>query len=154
MHAALHTGSLPARRRGARLTRRMREGVLLSAAIATAGVLLVAPAHAEPIPGIGTGSAAAATEPTPQANFAPPSINIADGEVVGVAQPIIITFKEPVTDPRHRREGHSDHLVEACSRPLLLARRQAGALAAERLLAGQHRRAGAGGRHHQLVPHR
>ncbi|MBF6164542.1 L,D-transpeptidase [Streptomyces gardneri] len=98
MHAALHTGSLPARRRGARLTRRMREGVLLSAAIATAGVLLVAPAHAEPIPGIGTGSAAAATEPTPQANFAPPSINIADGEVVGVAQPIIITFKEPVTD--------------------------------------------------------
>lgn len=98
MHAALHTGSLPARRKGARLTRRMREGVLLSAAIAAAGVLLVAPAHAEPIPGIGTGSAAAATEPEPQANFAPPSINIADGEVVGVAQPIIITFKEPVTD--------------------------------------------------------
>nr|WP_039803361.1 L,D-transpeptidase [Nocardia araoensis] len=76
----------------------MREGVLLSAAIAAAGVLLVAPAQAEPIPGIGTGSAAAATEPEPQANFAPPSINIADGEVVGVAQPIIITFKEPVTD--------------------------------------------------------
>lgn len=98
MHAALHTGSLPARRKGARLTHRMREGVLLSAAIAAAGVLLVAPAHAEPIPGIGTGSAAAATEPEPQANFAPPSINIADGEVVGVAQPIIITFKEPVTD--------------------------------------------------------
>ncbi|WP_435825011.1 L,D-transpeptidase [Nocardia niwae] len=98
MHAALHTGSLPARRKGARLTRRMREGVLLSAAIAAAGVLLVAPAHAEPIPGIGTGSAAAATEPEPQANFAPPSINIADGEVVGIAQPIIITFKEPVAD--------------------------------------------------------
>ncbi|NQE68560.1 L,D-transpeptidase 2 [Nocardia gamkensis] len=98
MHAALHTGSLPARRKGARLTRRMREGALLSAAIAAAGVLLVAPAHAEPIPGLGTGSAAAATEPAPQANFAPPSINIADGEVVGVAQPIIITFKEPVTD--------------------------------------------------------
>ncbi|MEA3530115.1 L,D-transpeptidase [Nocardia implantans] len=76
----------------------MREGVLLSAAIAAAGVLLVAPAQAEPLPGIGTGSAAAATEPEPQANFAPPSINIADGEVVGVAQPIIITFKEPVTD--------------------------------------------------------
>ncbi len=98
MHAALHTGSLPAPRKGARLARRMREGVLLSAAIAAAGVLLVAPAQAEPIPGIGTGSAAAATEPEPQANFAPPSINIADGEVVGVAQPIIITFKEPVTD--------------------------------------------------------
>lgn len=98
MHAALHTGSLPAPRKGARLARRMREGVLLSAAIAAAGVLLVAPAQAEPLPGIGTGSAAAATEPEPQANFAPPSINIADGEVVGVAQPIIITFKEPVTD--------------------------------------------------------
>ncbi|MGQ4618203.1 Ig-like domain-containing protein [Nocardia sp. R7R-8] len=98
MHAALHTGSLPAPRKGARAARRMREGVLLSAAIAAAGVLLVAPAHAEPLPGIGTGSAAAATEPEPQANFAPPSINIADGEVVGVAQPIIITFKEPVTD--------------------------------------------------------
>ncbi|MBF6191985.1 L,D-transpeptidase [Nocardia beijingensis] len=98
MHAALHTGSSPAPRKGARLARRMREGVLLSAAIAAAGVLLVAPAQAEPLPGIGTGSAAAATEPEPQANFAPPSINIADGEVVGVAQPIIITFKEPVTD--------------------------------------------------------
>ncbi|MGV9334460.1 L,D-transpeptidase [Nocardia sp. NPDC003726] len=98
MHAALHTGSSPAHRKGARLARRMREGVLLSAAIAAAGVLLVAPAQAEPLPGIGTGSAAAATEPEPQANFAPPSINIADGEVVGVAQPIIITFKEPVTD--------------------------------------------------------
>ncbi|WP_435794823.1 L,D-transpeptidase [Nocardia beijingensis] len=98
MHAALHTGSLPAPRKGARLARRMREGVLLSAAIAAAGVLLVAPAQAEPLPGIGTGSAAAATEPEPQANFAPPSINIADGEVVGVAQPIIITFTEPVTD--------------------------------------------------------
>ncbi len=95
MQAALHTASLPAHRKGARLARRLREGVLLSAAIAAAGVMLVAPAQAEPIPGIGTGSA---TEPAPQANFAPPSINIADGEVVGVAQPIIITFKEPVAD--------------------------------------------------------
>ncbi|WP_280373063.1 L,D-transpeptidase [Nocardia abscessus] len=83
---------------GARLAGRLRVGVLRSAASAAAGVMLVAPAQAEPIPGIGTGSAAAATEPAPQANFAPPSINIADGEVVGVAQPIIITFKEPVTD--------------------------------------------------------
>ncbi|MBF6296073.1 L,D-transpeptidase [Nocardia amamiensis] len=99
MHAALHTASLPAHRKGARLTRRLREGVLLSAAIAAAGVMLVAPAQAEPIPGLDTGSAnAAATDPGPQANFAPPSINIADGEVVGVAQPIVITFKEPVTD--------------------------------------------------------
>ncbi|MEU4339797.1 L,D-transpeptidase [Nocardia sp. NPDC023852] len=96
MHAALHTGSLPARRHGGRLTRRMREGALLSAAIAAAGVMLVAPAQAEPIPGIDTGSAAAATDP--QANFAPPAINIADGEIVGVAQPIILTFKDPVTD--------------------------------------------------------
>ncbi|WP_454194342.1 L,D-transpeptidase [Nocardia sp. Marseille-Q1738] len=98
MHAALHTASLPAHRKGARLARRLREGVLLSAAIAAAGVMLVAPAQAEPIPGLDTGSATAATDPAPQANFAPPSINIADGEVVGVAQPIIITFKEPVTD--------------------------------------------------------
>ncbi|MGO4615979.1 Ig-like domain-containing protein [Nocardia sp. 2YAB30] len=74
----------------------MRQGALLSAAIAAAGVMLVAPAQAEPIPGIGTGSAASATDP--QANFAPPAINIADGEVVGIAQPIIITFKDPVTD--------------------------------------------------------
>ncbi|WSY64793.1 L,D-transpeptidase [Nocardia sp. NBC_00881] len=74
----------------------MREGALLSAAIAAAGVMLVAPAQAEPIPGVDTGSAAAATDP--QANFAPPAINIADGEVVGVAQPIILTFKDPVTD--------------------------------------------------------
>ncbi|MGQ4597877.1 Ig-like domain-containing protein [Nocardia sp. R6R-6] len=98
MHAALHTGSLPAHRKGARLTRRLREGVLLSAAIAAAGVMLVAPAQAEPIAGVDTGSATAATDPGSPANFAPPSINIADGEVVGVAQPIIITFKEPVTD--------------------------------------------------------
>ncbi|WP_280350572.1 L,D-transpeptidase [Nocardia abscessus] len=83
---------------GAGLARGWGVGVLVPPASAAAGVMLVAPAQAEPIPGIGTGSAAAATEPAPQANFAPPSINIADGEVVGVAQPIIITFKEPVTD--------------------------------------------------------
>ncbi|WP_378735218.1 L,D-transpeptidase [Nocardia brasiliensis] len=99
MHAASHTGSLPARHRGAQLTRRLRAGALLSATIAAAGVLLVAPAEAEPIPGLGSGSAGSATEPQPQQpNFAPPSINIADGEVVGVAQPIIINFKDPVTD--------------------------------------------------------
>ncbi|WSG63396.1 L,D-transpeptidase [Nocardia sp. NBC_01730] len=74
----------------------MRKGALLSAAIAAAGVMLVAPAQAEPIPGVGTGSAASATDP--QANFAPPAINITDGEVVGIAQPIIITFKDPVAD--------------------------------------------------------
>ncbi|MBH0781222.1 L,D-transpeptidase [Nocardia bovistercoris] len=104
MHVAFpnRTPSNPARakRRGRRVSRT----VLLSAAIAAAGAMIVAPAHAEPIlPGFGTGSASgagagAATEPTPQANFAPPNINIADGETVGVAQPIIINFKEPIAD--------------------------------------------------------
>jgi lipoprotein-anchoring transpeptidase ErfK/SrfK len=73
----------------------------LSAAIAAAGAVLVAPAQAEPVlpGGLGSGSSsAAATDPTPKANFAPPSMNIADGETVGVAQPIIINFKDPVTD--------------------------------------------------------
>nr|WP_051406785.1 L,D-transpeptidase [Nocardia sp. CNY236] len=65
---------------------------------AAVGVVGVAPAQAEPVPGLGSGSAGVTAEPDPQANFAPPSINIADGEVVGVAQPIIITFTEPVTD--------------------------------------------------------
>ncbi|MFG1790717.1 L,D-transpeptidase [Nocardia sp. NPDC049149] len=77
----------------------MRAGALLSATIAAASVLLVAPATADPIPGLGSGSAGSAPAPGPQQpNFAPPSINIADGEVVGVAQPIIINFKDPVTD--------------------------------------------------------
>ncbi|MBF6127723.1 L,D-transpeptidase [Nocardia brasiliensis] len=99
MHVASHTGSPVAHRRGAQLSRRLRAGALLSATIAAAGVLLVAPAGAEPFPGFGSGSAGSANEPAPQQpNFAPPSINIADGEVVGVAQPIIINFKEPVPD--------------------------------------------------------
>lgn len=98
MHVASHTGSLPAERRGAQLTRRLRAGALLSATIAAAGVLLVAPAGADPFP-FGSGSAGSATDPAPQQpNFAPPSINVADGEVVGVAQPIIINFKDPVPD--------------------------------------------------------
>ncbi|WP_054815353.1 L,D-transpeptidase [Nocardia arizonensis] len=89
---------------GGRATRRIGRGVLLSAAIAAAGALIVAPAQAEPaLPGIGSGSsssgAGAATDPTPpRADFAPPNINIADGETVGVAQPIIINFKEPIAD--------------------------------------------------------
>lgn len=98
MHVASHTGSPAAHRSGARLPRRLRAGALLSATIAAAGVLLVAPANAEPFPWFGSGSAGSANEPAPQPNFAPPSINIADGEVVGVAQPIIINFKEPVPD--------------------------------------------------------
>ncbi|NEW38407.1 L,D-transpeptidase family protein [Nocardia cyriacigeorgica] len=85
---------MTARRRGAH---RLRQGVLLTAAIAAAGALLVAPAQAAPH--LPSGSAEMATEPVPpQANFAPPSLNPGEGEVVGVAQPIIINFKEPVGD--------------------------------------------------------
>ncbi|WP_280342801.1 hypothetical protein [Nocardia abscessus] len=83
MQAALHTASLPAHRKGARLARRLREGVLLSAAIAAAGVMLVAPAQAEPIPGIGPGAGAAAPAPAPPADIAPPALNKA-GRAVGV----------------------------------------------------------------------
>ncbi|WP_227997760.1 L,D-transpeptidase [Nocardia australiensis] len=98
MYVALPARSLPTRPQGSRLARRIRQGVLLSAALATAGAALVAPAQAEPLlPGTGS-SSAAATDPAPKANFAPPSININDGDTVGVAQPIIINFKEPVTD--------------------------------------------------------
>ncbi|RBO91628.1 L,D-transpeptidase [Nocardia puris] len=99
MHAASNTRSLPTSPREARATRRLRQGVLLSAAIAAAGAMIVAPAQADPaLPGLGAGSAAVGVEPEPQPNFAPPNINIADGETVGVAQPIIITFKEPIAD--------------------------------------------------------
>lgn len=80
--------------------RRVRRGLLLTVAIAAAGAAVLAPAQAEPIiPGLGNGSSqGAVTDPAPQATFAPPNINIADGETVGVAQPVIITFKEPITD--------------------------------------------------------
>lgn len=37
------------------------------------------------------------SQPTPP-NFAPPAVNPAAGETVGVAQPVIINFKDPVTD--------------------------------------------------------
>ncbi|MFC4123903.1 L,D-transpeptidase [Nocardia rhizosphaerae] len=81
-----------------RQSRRLRRGLLLSAAVATTGALLAAPAQAEPIlPGSGS-SQPAVNAPAAEAPFAPPNINIADGETVGVAQPIIITFKEPVAD--------------------------------------------------------
>ncbi|MEU3009230.1 L,D-transpeptidase [Nocardia asteroides] len=79
-------------------SRWLRRGLLLSAAFAAAGALVVVPAQAQPaLPGSGS-SQPAVNEPAPQAPFAPPNINIADGETVGVAQPIIITFKEPVAD--------------------------------------------------------
>lgn len=94
MYAAKTTESMSTRRRGAH---RLRQGVLLTAAVAAAGALLVAPAQAAPH--LPSGSAEMATEPVPpQANFAPPSLNPGEGEVVGVAQPIIINFKEPVGD--------------------------------------------------------
>ncbi|WP_432279967.1 Ig-like domain-containing protein, partial [Nocardia cyriacigeorgica] len=94
MYAAKTTESMSMRRRGAH---RLRQGVLLTAAVAAAGALLVAPAQAAPH--LPSGSAEMATEPVPpQANFAPPSLNPGEGEVVGVAQPIIINFKEPVGD--------------------------------------------------------
>ncbi|MEV6215414.1 L,D-transpeptidase [Nocardia sp. NPDC051833] len=81
-----------------RQSRWLRRGLLLSAAVAAAGALIVMPAQAQPtLPGSGS-SQPAVNEPAPQAPFAPPNINIADGETVGVAQPIIISFKEPVGD--------------------------------------------------------
>ncbi|MFC8043794.1 L,D-transpeptidase [Nocardia sp. NPDC057353] len=92
MHVALSSGTAS----------RVRRGILLSAAIAAASALIVAPAQAQPVlPGIDTGSANSGQilpAPEPPATFAPPSINIADGETVGVAQPIIINFKDPIDD--------------------------------------------------------
>ncbi|MGY0502395.1 L,D-transpeptidase [Nocardia sp. FBN12] len=78
----------------------LRRGLLLSAAIAATGALVAVPAQAQPtLPGFGAGSSQpAVNEPAQQAPFAPPNINIADGETVGVAQPIAITFQEPVED--------------------------------------------------------
>ncbi|WP_328389591.1 L,D-transpeptidase [Nocardia sp. NBC_00416] len=94
MHVFNNTGSLSTSRR---TTRRLRQGVLLTAAIATATTVATAPAYA--LPELPTGSAAGVTEPgPPAANFAPPAINPSEGEEVGVAQPIIINFKEPVGD--------------------------------------------------------
>lgn len=99
MYVAKNTESLPTRRRG---TRRLRQGLLLTAAIAAAGTLVTAPAHAIPaipgLPDLPTGSAGITEPAPPQANFAPPAINPSEGETVGVAQPIIINFKEPVSD--------------------------------------------------------
>ncbi|MEV0436600.1 L,D-transpeptidase [Nocardia sp. NPDC050413] len=77
---------------------RLRRGLLLTAAIAATGALIAVPAQAQPaLPGAGS-SNPVVEQPAPQATFAPPNINIADGETVGVAQPIIITFKEPIED--------------------------------------------------------
>ncbi|MFD4429479.1 L,D-transpeptidase [Nocardia sp. NPDC058497] len=81
-----------------RQARRLRRGLLLTAAFAATGALIAVPVQAEPtLPGSGS-SQPAVDAPAAQAPFAPPTINIADGETVGVAQPIIITFKDPVED--------------------------------------------------------
>lgn len=96
MYVAKNTESLSTRRRG---TRRLRQGLLLTAAIAAAGTLVTAPAHAIPgLPDLPTGSAGIAEPAPPRADFAPPAINPSEGETVGVAQPIVINFKEPVAD--------------------------------------------------------
>ncbi|RDI61513.1 lipoprotein-anchoring transpeptidase ErfK/SrfK [Nocardia pseudobrasiliensis] len=100
-------------------SRPARIGVLslavTSLAVATAAAISVAPASAAPLwPGgpdvPGAPAVVQAPQPAPgaapmknppplpQANFAPPSVSPSDGDVVGVAQPIIINFKEPVAD--------------------------------------------------------
>ncbi|MFD3510022.1 L,D-transpeptidase [Nocardia sp. NPDC058666] len=78
----------------------LRRGLLLSAAVAATGALAVVPAQAQPLLpfGLGGSSQPAVNEPAQAAPFAPPNINIGDGETVGVAQPIAITFQEPVED--------------------------------------------------------
>ncbi|MBF6178707.1 L,D-transpeptidase catalytic domain [Nocardia otitidiscaviarum] len=99
-----------------RTTTYRRTGLLSLAATAAAGLVLAAPAQAAPlwpggpdIPGVpsavmpqpepgDTPNSPNAKAPVPPANFAAPNISPGDGEVVGVAQPIIINFKEPVTD--------------------------------------------------------
>ncbi|RJO76956.1 hypothetical protein D5S18_12180 [Nocardia panacis] len=83
-----------------RLSRRLRQGLLLTAAVTAAGAVVSAPAQADiGLPGLfGSGSAGTAPQAPQGPNFAPPSINIADGDTVGVAQPIVINFKEPVAD--------------------------------------------------------
>ncbi len=100
-----------------RLTRRNRKtGLITLAALAATGAVLAAPASAGPlwpggpeVPGVPSavmpqpapGSLPTdpnAKSPIPPANFTAPNISPGDGEVVGVAQPVIINFKEPVSD--------------------------------------------------------
>ncbi|OXR46419.1 L,D-transpeptidase 4 [Nocardia cerradoensis] len=86
-----------------------------SLAVTAAGAIAMAPASAAPlwpggpdVPGAPAVVQAPQPEPgaapvknpppLPQANFAAPSISPGDGDVVGVAQPIIINFKDPVGD--------------------------------------------------------
>nr|WP_227985041.1 L,D-transpeptidase [Nocardia spumae] len=86
-----------------------------SLAVTAAGAITMAPASASPlwpggpdVPGAPAVVQSPQPEPgasplqnpppLPQANFAPPSVSPGDGDVVGVAQPIIINFKDPVGD--------------------------------------------------------
>ncbi len=95
-------------------TRATRIGVL-SLAAAAAGAIAFAPVSAAPLwPGGPEvpGAPAAVPQPQPEpgaaplknppalppANFAAPNIGPGDGDVVGVAQPVVINFKEPVGD--------------------------------------------------------
>lgn len=93
----------------------LRTLAVASLAVAATGALAIAPAAAAPLwpggPDI-PGAPAVVQQPQPEqgaaplknppplpeANFAPPNVSPGDGDVVGVAQPIIINFKAPVTD--------------------------------------------------------
>lgn len=99
-----------------RNTRYRRTGLIALAAIAATGAVVAGPAAAAPlwpggpdIPGVPSavmpqpapGSLPTdpnAKSPVPPANFAAPNITPGDGDTVGVAMPIIINFKDPVTD--------------------------------------------------------
>ena len=78
------------------LSNRLQQGVLLTAALATAATVATAPASA--MPELPSGSAGIIEPGDPQANFAPPAINPGEGQQVGIAQPVIIDFKDPVGD--------------------------------------------------------
>ncbi|MFI1915768.1 Ig-like domain-containing protein [Nocardia sp. NPDC020380] len=99
-----------------RVTRYRRTGLIALAAIAATGAVVAGPAAAAPlwpggpdIPGVPSavmpqpapGSLPTdpnAKAPIPPANFAAPNITPGDGDTVGVAMPVIINFKDPVSD--------------------------------------------------------
>ncbi|WP_405487344.1 L,D-transpeptidase [Nocardia sp. NBC_00511] len=99
-----------------RHTRNRKTGLIALAAIAATAAVAAAPASATPlwpggpeVPGVPSavmpqpdpGSLPTdpyAKSPIPPANFAAPNISPGDGDVVGVAMPVIINFKDPVGD--------------------------------------------------------
>lgn len=100
MRADRNTASKPENRCR---TRHLRAKLGLTAALAAATTGLAAPAGAQPllpglpdIPGLGVGMGGILPAPNPP--FAPPTITPGVGETVGVAQPVIINFPQPVTD--------------------------------------------------------